>query len=95
MAKYICDFDKVRGAANDLINAAWEVESVSTNHSQNMSNCLNSWSGSAKTNFISQNDVKTQEAVSKAKKANEIGNKINDVVKKIEEIEQELGNLSI
>lgn len=95
MAKYVCDFEKVRNIADELINAASDVESVSSNYSSNMSNCLNGWSGSAKSNFVSQNDLKVNDALSQSKKASEIGNHIKRAVSKIEEVEQELGNLSI
>lgn len=95
MAKYVCDFSEVNRIASELCDLASSLNSNLSNYNSRISSDLSSWNGSAKGTFTSQCDGQVTIAKANADILNELGAFIKSSAASIQQVEDELSNLSI
>ena len=96
MAKYVCDFETVKKAGEDLCAAAEEMSEYINTFCTNISDNLKDWTGgSGKGALESSINSQVAAANDRANYLNALGTYIKCVAEKIEELEESLSSLSI
>ena len=96
MARYVCDFDKVRDIGQNVIKAGSELSSAVNTYSSTIDSDLSGWTGgTAKSGFESSNQQIVQTASSDADYIEALGKFIVEAADAIEDVEEHLAGLSI
>jgi len=95
MAKYVCDYGAVVSAGQSLIQAASELTSATNNYSSKITSDLSTWSGEAKSAFMSQCESQVAATLQKAQTISEFGEFIVKAAQSIQELDDQLASLSI
>ena len=95
MAKYVCDFDQVYSIGEKVSQLATDMSTSINNYSSKIDTDLSSWNGKAKTAFQQTSAEQVKVANDDITYVNELGEFIKQASRKIQELEEQLANMSI
>ena len=95
MAKYVCDFEQVYSIGDKVCQAVSEIENSVTTYSSRIESDLSTWSGSAKDSFTRTNSEQVKLATTDLTYVKELGEFIKSSARSIQELEEQLGTLTI
>lgn len=95
MDKYVCNFGAVREQCNNLKNCADDLENAISDYESKINDNLSGWTGAAKDSFIQSLDSQIQRGKRLANKLREYVSSLEEAVKAIETVEEEMGSQDI
>lgn len=95
MAKFVCDFDEVRKAGQNLSKTAGEMETSIKTYGTTIESDLAGWESSSKNAYINANNMQIKSAEQVNKYAENLSKYIVDAANKIEECENKLSQIDI
>lgn len=95
MAKYICDFSEVNRIGSELCALAKDLKTDVEDFNTKIQSDLSGWTGTASGNFSGQCSAQVAIATANAEMAQELGDFIKSAASSIQEVEDQLGSMSI
>lgn len=95
MAKYVCDFDQVISIGQKVCEAVSEIENSVNTYSSRIESDLSTWNGNAKNSFVKTNSEQVKVATTDLAYVKELGEFIQSSAQSIQQLEEQLGTLSI
>lgn len=95
MAELLCDFEAVKTAGKNLIDASGDYDSAISTYDSGIDNDLAGWVSSAKNAFQEQKTAQVAASKVVALQTKAVGEYVKACAEAIEELEQELASKSI
>ena len=95
MAKFVCDTAVVKEAGKKIATSAGDVRTSISNYSSKIEGELSGWDSSSKTSFIDVNEKQVTESNNMSDYAEQLGKFVEEAATKIEELEEELAQITI
>ena len=95
MPKYVCDVEQVYAIGEKVTQLASDMSNSVNTYSSKIDTDLTSWTGKAKTAFQQTSSEQVKLANDDIKYVSELGDFIKQASRKIQELEEQLANLSI
>ena len=95
MAKYVCDFDVVYSIGDKVCNTVSEMENSLGNYSSKIDSDLGSWEGIAQKSFLKTKGSQVDLAKKDYTYIKELGEFIKQSSRNIQDLDEQLSNISI
>ena len=93
--KYVCDFEQVTKAANEIKEAGEAMRAAVDGYLSKVSDDLTGWKGDAKNAFDQTNGEQVNVANQNSSDVEELGDFILDACNKIQKLETDLSGMKI
>ncbi len=98
MPKYVCDTDLVFSEGKKICDSVNEMNTSTSNYSNNVESDVNGWTGDAaggKDSFVKAKNDQVESAKNDCTYVNEVGEFIQESAKTIDQLEDDLSALKI